>query len=302
MRILVSGARGFIGAELVRFFERRGDVVYRLTRSPSRPQDIYWNNEQGILDISKLDGLDVVVHLAGENIGSGYWTVRRKRRILESRERGTKLLCEKIAQMEHPPDVLISASGISCYSGLGSDVHTEADSYGSGFLANVCMRWEAATNSACKAGIRVVTLRLGLVLGSSGGVLRKMLPAFRMGLGGPIGDGKQAVSWISLEDVLGIVDHCISDMRVQGPVNTIAPDQINNRFFSMTLSKVLNRPCFFKIPATLIRCLLGEMGRETLLSDVSASPNVLIEKGYKFRHPTLLDALSHILQKPRGDY
>ena len=244
MRILVSGARGFIGGELVRYFERRGEVVYRLTRSPSRSQDIYWNNEKGILDLSKLDGLDAVVHLAGENIGSGYWTAERKRRILESRERGTKLLCEKIAQMESPPDVLVCASGISCYSGLGSDVHTETDSYGRGFLANVCMRWEAATDPASEAGIRVVALRLGLVLGRSGGVLGKMLPVFRMGLGGPIGDGKQAVCWISLEDVLGIVDHCISDTRVQGPINTIAPDQITNRIFSMTLSEVLNRPCF----------------------------------------------------------
>ena len=300
MRILVSGARGFIGGELARHFEKRGEGVYRLTRSPSRPRDISWNAEQGILDLSKLDGIDAVVHLAGENIGSGYWTAKRKQRILESRERGTRLLCERLAEMERRPDVLVCASGISYYLGADGDAHEETDSPGEGFLAHVCMKWEAAADPARAAGIRVVNLRLGLVLGLGGGVLRKMLPLFRMGLGGPIGDGKQSVCWIALEDVVGIIDRCLSDTSLEGPVNTIAPEPVTNRAFSMALAKALNRPCFVKVPAPLIRILFGEMGRETVLSGVSASPNILVEKGYQFRYPTLFDALSHILRKPGG--
>ncbi len=299
MNILVSGASGFIGGEVVRHLETRGERVYRLTRSPARPKDLFWNVEKGVLDLSGVGQIDAVVHLAGENIGSGPWTRKRRRRILESREGGTRLLCDRLSVMKRPPEVLVCASGISYYSGNDGVVHQETDPPGESFLSDVCVKWEAATSLAREAKIRVVNLRLGIVLGRAGGALRKMLPAFRTGLGGPIGDGRQSVCWIALDDVIGVIDRCLSDKSVEGPVNTVAPEPVTNRVFSMTLAKALNRPCFVTVPSSLIRFLFGEMGRETLLSDVSAIPNVLFQKGYQFQYPNLSDALSGILGKGR---
>jgi hypothetical protein len=235
------------------------------------------------------------VHLAGENIAAGRWTVEKKARIRDSRVKGTKTLCEALAQLSQPPKVLVSASAIGYYGDRGAELLWENSALGTGFLAEVCQAWEEATRPAMEKGIRVVLLRIGVVLSPAGGALAKMLLPFKLGLGGIIGSGKQYMSWIALDDVVGTIDHVLITDTLQGPVNAVAPHPVTNSEFTKTLRRVLRRPTLFPMPAFAARLAFGEMADELLLASTRVEPKRLIATEYRFRYPELEDALRHLL-------
>ena len=296
MNILISGASGLIGSALVESLEADDHTTYALTRSPKGDREIGWDIDAGKLDLSGLPPLDAVVHLAGENVADSRWSEDKKGRIRESRILGTRLLCERLAGLDPNPPVLVSASGINYYPSSPSQVYDESGPLGGGFLSAVCREWEAAADPARGAGIRVVHPRIGLVLSSQGGALGKLLPVFRLGLGGPIGNGRQRMSWIALDDLVGIIRFAIENPDVDGPVNAVAPEPATNREFTRALARAVRRPAFVPVPAFAIRKMFGEMGEETVLGDVAAVPGKLREAGYAFRQPELEKALAQIVK------
>jgi hypothetical protein len=298
MEIAISGASGFIGSALAEKLRNSGHTVFRLVRSKPAPgsADIFWDIGQAYVDTIKLDGKDAVVHLAGEPIAER-WTPEKKRLIHESRARGTHLIAEALRQLSTPPRVLVSASAVGYYGDRDAETLREESASGSGFLAEVCRDWEAATEPAERAGIRVVCLRNGMVLGKAGGALAKMLPPFRAGVGGKIGSGKQYMSWIALDDLVGAIVHVIQTPSVRGPVNAVAPHPVTNREFTKTLGKVLGRPTIFPLPASAVRLLFGQMGEEVLLASQRVEPARLVSSGFKFQFPELEAALRHALSR-----
>jgi uncharacterized protein (TIGR01777 family) len=246
------------------------------------------------IDVSALEGIDAVVHLAGENIAAR-WTATQKAKIRDSRVRGTQLLCETLARLSSPPQVLVSASAIGYYGDRGEEILTEESPPGRGFLPEVCRAWEAATEAAKQRGMRVVILRLGMVLSAAGGALAKMLPPFRLGLGGMVGSGRQYMSWIALDDVVGTIQHAIVTDALQGPTNAVAPQAVTNQEFTRTLGKALGRPTLLPLPAFAARLMFGEMADELLLASTRVQPTKLLGSGYRFRYPELEDALRHVL-------
>jgi uncharacterized protein len=297
MQVLVTGATGFIGSHLVPFLAERGHAVQRVTRRLSRPGDIAWDPVRGEIDTASLQPPEAVVHLAGENIADDRWTDAKKQRIRDSRVKGTQLLSETLAGLRQRPRVLVSASAVGYYGHRGEEVLTEESSSGKGFLAEVCRQWEAATQPAMQAGIRMVCLRNGLVLGADGGVLRTILPPFRLGLGGPVGSGRQYWSWISLTDMLHVIVHCVGTETLSGPVNAVAPNPVTNKEFATTLGHVLNRPTLIPVPEFAARLALGEMANELLFASARVVPARLRTSGYGFTHTTLDAALRDLLQK-----
>ncbi|MFN8642411.1 MAG: TIGR01777 family oxidoreductase [Candidatus Binatia bacterium] len=295
MRILVTGANGLIGSALVPFLTTGGHAVVRLARGHKRAGTATWDPDQGTIDGAALEGVDAVVHLAGENIASGRWSAEKKARIHDSRVNGTRLLCEALAGLERPPKVLVAASAIGFYGHRGRDVVDEDSAPGSGFLADVCREWEAATAPAAARGIRVVNLRLGVVLSASGGALASMLTPFKLGAGGPVGGGRQYMSWIAIDDVLDAILFTITTPSLAGPVNAVAPTPVANADFARTLAGVLSRPAVVPLPAFAVRFLMGEMGEELLLSSTRVEPQRLESAGFRFRFPTLEPALRHLL-------
>ncbi len=296
LEILVTGATGMVGRALEPYLRMRGHRIRRVTRNPTRPGDVHWNPQAGELEWDANKRVDAVVHLAGENVASGRWTESRKRRILESRRLGTKLLCEKLAALSNPPKVVISASGANFYNQGTADPQKESSPLGAGFLSQVCKAWEEATLPAEAAGIRVVKLRLGVVLSPAGGALAKMLPAFQLGAAGRLGSGKQRFAWISLDDVIDVIHRAIHDERFDGAINTVSPECPDNRTFTKVLGKVLRRPTLLPVPAFALRLALGkEMADETLLADLALAPAKLQELGYDFRYPELEGALRYLL-------
>jgi uncharacterized protein (TIGR01777 family) len=288
--IAVTGASGFIGSALVAFLSAGGHHVTPLVRRPGG-EGIAWDPERGTVDAARLEGLDAVVHLAGESIAAGRWNETRKRRILDSRVLGTRLLAETLARLAKPPRVLVSASAIGFYGDRGDEPLQESSKPGDGFLARVCQEWEAAVEPAAARGIRVVRPRIGIVLGAAGGALPKMRTPFLLGAGGPIGDGRQWMSWISLDDLLGVLGSAVFDERLRGPINAVAPGAVRNADFAAVLGRVLGRPAFLPLPALAVRALMGEMGRELLLASQLVRPAALEAAGFRFRHADLESAL-----------
>lgn len=295
MKILITGANGLIGGTLVPFLTTGGHEVVRLTRGRKRAGAATWDPEKGSIDSGALEGLDAVVHLAGENISGGRWTADKKARIRDSRVAGTRLLCEALAALARPPKVLVAASAIGFYGHRGRDVVDEDSAPGSGFLADVCKEWEAATAPAAARGIRVVNLRIGVVLSASGGALASMLTPFKLGAGGPVGSGKQYMSWIAIDDVADAILFVLTTPSLSGPVNAVAPTPVPNADFARTLGTVLSRPAVIPLPAFAVRLLFGEMGEELLLSSTRVDPHRLQAAGFTFRFPTLEPALRHLL-------
>jgi uncharacterized protein (TIGR01777 family) len=295
--VLVTGSGGLIGSALVPLLTTGGHRVSRLVRGRTRRRqgERPWLPERGVLDPADLEDVDAVVHLAGENIAAGRWTEARKARIRESRVAGTQLLAGALARLSRPPKVLLCASAVGFYGDRGEEQLREESPPGTGFLPEVCVAWEAATEAARKAGIRVVHLRLGVVLSSAGGALRNMLTPFRLGGGGRLGDGAQFMSWIALDDAIGAIYHALSHPSLRGAVNLVAPHPVTNRVFTRTLGRVLRRPTCLAAPAAALRLALGEMADALLLTGARVDPARLRDSGYAFRFPELEAALRHLL-------
>jgi uncharacterized protein (TIGR01777 family) len=294
MRVLVTGASGMIGSALVPLLEAGGHEVVRLTRSQQRgPGEYHWDPAAGTIDEAALEGLDAVVHLAGESV-AGRWTKSKKRGIRESRVNGTRLVSERIAGREDRPGVLACASAIGIYGDRGEELVTERSAPGTGFLAQVVREWEGATAPASEAGIRVVNLRFGIVQSADGGALATMLPIFRLGLGGRIGSGRQYVSWVAIDDVVGTIQHALTADPLSGPVNVVAPAPVTNAEYAHTLGRVLGRPALVPAPGFAVRLALGEFAQE-LLGGQRVVPERLGGSGYAFRCAELEAALRHVL-------
>jgi uncharacterized protein (TIGR01777 family) len=294
--VLVSGSSGLIGSALVPALENGGHRVRRLTRSGGSSGDaVQWDPSAGTIDTASLEGIDAVVHLAGENIAQGRWTPAKKAGIRDSRVNGTRLLAEAIAKMPTPPKVMISASASGYYGDRGNELLTEESAPGNNFLAGICQEWEAAADPAREAGVRVVHPRFGIVLSTEGGALAVTLPIFKLGVGGRIGSGRQYWSWISIDDAVGAVLHALTTDSLSGPVNVTAPDPPTNAEYTKTLGHVLGRPTIFPLPAPAARIMLGEMADELLLASQRIEPAKLKESGYEYRYPELEGAFRHVL-------
>jgi uncharacterized protein (TIGR01777 family) len=297
MRILITGSSGFVGSSLVPFLTSGGHQVVRLIREGSAVSEgaSVWDPDRCVIEPDALKGFDAIVHLAGESIAAGRWTEAKKERIRRSRVEPTRMLSEVLAGLKNPPPILVTASAIGYYGDRGGDLLTENSHPADGFLADVAHAWEDATRPAAEAGIRVVNLRFGVVLGQSGGALAKMLPPFRMGAGGRLGSGRQYMSWISLDDAIGAIDHALATDELHGAVNVVSPRPVTNAEFTRTLGRVLSRPTIFPVPAIAARLAFGEMADALLLASTRVQPARLIRTGFKFRHPDLESALRHLL-------
>lgn len=302
MKILVSGSTGLVGSALVRALSASGGDVVRLVRSHDGlgpgPKDIHWNPSESLIELEPDSSFDAVVHLAGENIAARRWDEQQKGRIRQSRVAGTRLLAEALAGLGKPPRTLVCASAIGYYGDRGDEWLTEQSESGdTGFLPEVCRQWEAAAQPARRAGVRVVHLRLGVVLSAGGGALAKMLTPFRWGAGGRIGDGRQYMSWIALDDAVGAIRHCLTTDGLEGPANGVAPNPVTNLEFTKTLGRVLRKPTFFPMPAFAARMAFGEMADELLLASTRVRPQRLTGSGYRFQYPDLESALRHLLKR-----
>jgi uncharacterized protein len=298
VKVLVSGASGLIGSALASRLRIEGNEVVRLVRYPPQAEgEVFWNPTSGSIDAIGMEGMDAVVHLAGENIAVGRWTEKRKQRFRESRVGGTQLLCSALAQLAVPPRTLVCASAIGYYGHCGDRLLNEGDGAGEGFLAGLVRDWEGTTELLAKKRIRVVLARFGVVLSAEGGALAKSLLPFRMGLGGKIGDGRQYMSWIGLEDVVGAILHALKCEELVGPMNVVGPESVTNAEFTRVLGLVLKRPTLMPLPAGLARLALGEMADELLLSSIRVEPARLMETGYEFIYPELEETLRHLLGK-----
>lgn len=295
MHIAVSGSGGLVGSALLPFLTTGGHRVTRLVRKAAAGDDVAWDIAQGVKDLSRLEGVDAVVHLAGENIAAGRWTAARKEEIRRSRVEGTRRLCESLARLSRRPKALVSASAVGFYGNRGDETLDEDSAPGSDFLAQVCREWEAATDPASRAGIRLVHLRFGVILSPAGGALKKMLLPFKLGAGGRIGSGEQFMSWIAIDDAVGAIHHVIVTESLQGPVNGVAPTPVSNAEFTRTLARVLSRPAIAPMPAFAARLAFGEMADSLLLASQRVMPKRLQSAGYRFRYPELEGALRHLL-------
>ena len=299
MRIAITGSTGLVGKRLIPFLETMGHDVVRLVRNGSTgPNSIAWNPERGEIDRAALEGVDAVIHLAGVSIAGGLWTKKRKAAIRDSRVKGTQLLAETLASLQQPPKVFVSTSAVGFYGNAGSTELTEESPSGADFLSEVCIAWEAAANPAREAGIRVVHPRFGIVLASEGGSLPLMMKPYQFGVGGPVGNGKQYMSWIALDDLVGVLLEAVTNDALEGPVNATAPQPVTNREFGKTLGHVLHRPSAIPAPAFAMKLVGGQLVEELLLASQRVLPTRLQEAGFTFGYPTLEQALRHELGKP----
>jgi uncharacterized protein len=286
LKVLIAGGTGFVGSALTRSLLQHGHKVSLLSRRPSAPGGTppvyHWNPECYEFDANALTGVDAIVNLAGENLAGGRWTRERRRYLVESRVGATRFLVGRMAERTPSPRALVSASAVGIYGNRGDEVLTEESPPGSGFLAELCLAWEEAAFSARDAGIRVAVLRSGMVLDGGGGALEKLLPIFKLGLGGPLGSGKQWMSWVALPDVLGVIETALSREDIAGPLNVVSPAPLRNKDFAHILGRVLRRPAFLPAPAPALRLLFGGMADEALLSSARVAPAKLTSLGYSF--------------------
>lgn len=299
MRIAVSGSSGLVGSALLPLLATAGHSVTRIVRTPPHEAELklHWDPQSGRVDRRRLEGHDAVIHLAGENISARRWSVRVKAAIRESRVDGTRVLAEAIASLERPPKVFVCASAIGIYGDRGNEALGEESAPGEGFLPEVCRAWEQAADAAREKGVRVVHARFGVILSPKGGALQKMLPIFRMGVGGVLGSGRQHMSWISLGDTVGALYHLTTNDGVRGPVNVVTPSPVTNREFTRTLGRVLGRPTILPVPGFAARLAFGEMADALLLASAKVFPTQLLDSGYRFAHPQLEEALRTMLAR-----
>ncbi|MDT7689485.1 MAG: uncharacterized protein QOE46_2244 [Acidobacteriota bacterium] len=303
MKVIVTGSTGLVGRALIRSLLAEGHEVTRLVRGGAQEfrapgtSAVQWNPERGEIDVKELEGHDAAVHLAGEPVAEGRWDEAKKRRIRESRINGTHLVSEALAGLKEKPKVLVSASAIGFYGDRGAEVLREESPSGEDFLSEVCREWEKATLAASQAGIRVVHVRIGIVLSGEGGALAKMLKPFKLGMGGRIGSGQQYMSWIALDDLVGIIRRALTDETLRGPVNAVAPNPVTNDEFTKALGHVLGRPTLLSVPAFAARLAFGEMADALLLASARVEPARLNEAGFEFKHTNIEDALRHLLKK-----
>ncbi len=305
MRIAITGASGLIGTALTAMLQGGGHTVLPVTRNESHkdPDAIFWQPRQGVIEAEKLEGLDAVIHLAGENIFALRWTDEKKERILQSRLQGTELLARTLANLQSPPKTLLSASAIGIYGDAGNRILTEESPISeTGFLSLVTRQWERATQAAEDAGIRVVHLRTGIVLSPKAGALELMLPAFKMGVGGRLGSPHQWFSWIGLDDAAGGYIHALATDELSGAVNLVSPNPVTMEELAATLGGVLKRPTFFNVPGSVARALMGEVADEALLQSVRVMPEQLVATDYAFREPRLAGLLRHVLGKQKAPF
>jgi len=306
MHVLVTGSSGLIGTALVTALVDRGDRVTRLVRASSTPgrgtsgvTDVAWDPAAGTVDTAALEvagPLDGAVHLAGAGVGDKRWSPPRKQAILASRTEGTRLLAATLAALAAPPAVLVSASAVGYYGDRGADVLDEGSAAGTGFLAAVCVAWEGAAAPAADAGIRTVLLRTGIVLSATGGALGKQLPLFRLGLGGRIGSGRQYRSWITLDDEVAAILHCLDDGSLSGPVNATGPSPATDAELARSLGAALHRPSFLAVPAVALKVVLGsEMATDMVLASQRVVPAKLVDSGFIFTHTDLDEAVRSVL-------
>jgi uncharacterized protein len=294
-RILVSGISGPIGAALVPLLRSRGYEIVRLARGHSTGKEqISWDPLEPVSPDS-VSGFDAVIHLAGESI-FGRWTVAKKAKIRNSRVVGTGNLAQALAEAKSKPQIFVCSSAIGYYGNRGDELLNESSAPGTGFLAEVCRDWEAATKPAIEAGIRTAQIRTGIVLSPRGGALGKMLTPFKLGLGGRVGDGRQWMSWIDVRDMVGAILHILKTDLLQGPVNMVAPKPVTNAVFTRTLAHVLMRPAMFPVPTFMVKTAFGEMGESTLLGSQRVEPARLVSTGYPFRFQDLRASLQNMLQ------
>ena len=296
MKILVSGSHGLVGRALLSRLSSEGHEVARLVRSGGGTSEVHWDPESGSIETDRLGGFDGVVHLAGESIAGGRWTAEKKRRIRDSRVKGTALLASSLAATPSPPKVFICASAVGYYGDRGGEELDESKPPGSGFLPEVCVQWESATHPAAERGARVVNLRFGVILSREGGALAQMLPPFRMGAGGPVGSGKQYLSWISLDDAVEGILFALRRDDLRGPVNVVSPQPVTNAGFARALGRAVRRPAVMPLPAFAARIAFGEMADALLLASARVTPAKLQAAGYSFRFPEINGALQLALE------
>jgi uncharacterized protein (TIGR01777 family) len=297
MNIVVTGSSGMIGSALCCSLSKDGHNIIRMVRtSTPGPEFAFWDPTAGVVDRQAIDGVDAVVHLAAENVAARRWNEHRKSVIASSRVNATSLLAQTLAELRNPPSVFISASAVAFYGDRGQFSLTEDCPVGAGFSAELCQAWEAATEPAERAGIRVAHLRTGIALDINAGALKRFAPVFRLGLGGRIGSGEQYMSWISLIDEIRAISHIVLTPTISGPVNLTGPCPVTNMRFTQALSSLVKRPAVMPAPASILRAALGkEMANELLLVSQRAVPEKLLSHGFSFLHSNVEDALSHAL-------
>lgn len=297
-RILVSGGSGFIGSPLISFLESQGYRVVQLVRgsNPISDHSIIWDPEAHIAPEGSFDGFDIVIHLAGEPLTLNRWSKEKRELILKSRVEGTMFLSHLLSTVRNPPKLFISASAVGFYGDRGDALLTEDSTAGTGFLSHVCGAWEEASFSLKNRGVRTAQARFGMVIGPNGGALEKMLPAYRLGLGGKLGDGLQWISWIDLEDLIKAIQHIIHEESIEGAVNIVSPNPVRQEEFAEELAGLLHRPHFMRVPAWLLRFLLGSVADEFVLSSTRVKPSKLLASNFQFQYPDLLGSFKKAIK------
>jgi uncharacterized protein (TIGR01777 family) len=299
MNILLTGSTGLVGTALKSYLSEKGHRIVCLVRDKQQQNEhtVFWDYENKIIDNDKLNNIECVIHLSGENISSKRWSEKQKKKILNSRILSTKFLIDSLLKLDQKPQIFLCASATGYYGDKADELLNEQSEKGTGFLSEVCEAWERSTDRAKDNNIRVVNLRFGVILSAKGGALKKMLLPFQLGVGGRIGSGKQYMPWISLQDTIRAIDFCMFQEEISGPVNIVSPNPVTNLELTKSLGNHLKRPTIFPLPSIVAKMNLGEMAEELLLSSARVEPIILVGKGFKFADNTIGDALNSILRK-----